>query len=65
MKTYNVTCTVIYNGNMTVEAKSEREAWDIVVNELHKGKRSLPSDGTIGKVDFTFGEATADFIEED
>lgn len=62
---FNVTCTMIYNGNITVDAKSEEEALELVSDQLcHEYGDDFPDDGKFGIVNFTFGEATADYAEE-
>lgn len=64
MKHYTVTCTVIYNGSVDVVAGSGPEAIDKARRLLDAASDSqLPDDGKIGKVPFTFGEATADYAE--
>ena len=50
---YGVTCTRIYNGYVEVEAKNEEEAFAIA--------DKLIADG---KVDFHYGETTADYVDE-
>lgn len=66
MKKFNVTCTIIYNGSVEVEAENEEEAIRKVQDGLcsTNGKDDFPSGGTFGGVDFTWGEATADYADE-
>lgn len=49
---YIVDCTKIYNGTLEVEAESKQEA--LAYAEQH-----------LDEVDWEFGEATADYAEED
>lgn len=65
MKKYGVTCTMIYNGYKTVEAKNEEEAIEKVQQMLHHDTTDeFPNDGYFGSVFFNFGEATADYADE-
>ena len=65
-KKFNVTCTLIYNGNVEIEANTAEEA-------LRKARRNFGRnvDTNIlcslysGDVQFEFGEMTADYAEED
>ena len=50
---YGVTCTRIYNGYVEVEADSEEEAFAMADRLISENK-----------VDFQYGETTADYIEE-
>ena len=47
-KKYGITCTMIYNGYMEIEANGD----------------DFPDDGRFGLADFSFGEATADYADE-
>ena len=50
---YNVCCTKIYNGSVEVEAENYSEAIELARMLIDKDK-----------VDWEFGEATADYAEE-
>ena len=50
---YIVVCTKISNGNLKVEANSEKEA-------LKNAQEMIMRD--VDNVDWEFGEATADFV---
>ena len=52
---YNVSCTMIYNGNMCIEANSNEEA-------VNKAQQMLIDD--YNACDWEFGEATADYAEK-
>lgn len=67
MKTYIVDLTCIYNGTMRIEAKNEDEALRIAQESLNSETLKafpdtveMPNDGC-----FVFGEATADYAEEE
>lgn len=63
---YNVTCTLIYNGNVEVEANSREEAIKKAENAINDGSATLqqaPSEVNVGTVPFTYGECTADYAE--
>ena len=57
-KKYGITCTMIYNGYMEIEANSEEESL------CHENGDDFPDDGRFGLADFSFGEATADYADE-
>lgn len=58
-KTYNVTCTLIYNGSIQVSANSEEEA-------MEKADKVLSQINTHFDIPyFDFGECTIDYAEED
>ena len=64
-KKYGITCTMIYNGYMEIEANSEEEALDLAQESLCNHFRDdFPDDGRFGLADFSFGEATADYADE-
>ena len=64
-KKFNVTCTLIYNGNVEIEANTAEEA-------LRKARRNfgrnvdtnIPCALYAGDAQFEFGEMTADYAEE-
>ena len=67
MKTYIVDITCIYNGTMRIEAESEEDALSIAQKDLNARTLKdlpdyveLPNDGSLA-----FGEATADYVQED
>ena len=63
-KKFSVTCTLIYNGEMEVEATDEEDAVNKAQQLLNRRvPGDLPDSGSIGGVPFTYGEATADFAE--
>lgn len=64
MKKYEVTFTVIYNGTLEVEAESKQDALNIAMDATDIGECEFPRNAKYGKVDFTFGEVTADYVEE-
>lgn len=65
MKKYLVQCTMIYNGNCEVEAETEHDALEYVQEQLCSGDSDdFPNTGKFGIVEFTFGEATADYVED-
>lgn len=51
---YIVYCTKIYNGSVEVDADCKEDALDIAEQSINDGK-----------VEWEFGEATADYAEED
>lgn len=65
MKRFDVTCTMIYNGHVEIEAENAeqaiKQASEMLDSQIHD---DFPDGGTFGKVDFTFGEATADYADE-
>lgn len=66
MARFRVECTIIYNGNVEIEASSAAEAIKKVREGLHhlNGRDDFPSEGVFGGVDFNWGEATADYAEK-
>lgn len=62
MKKFQVSCTIIYNGCIEVEAENADEAIDKVQEGLHheNGPDDFPGEGSFGGVHFSWGEATAD-----
>lgn len=67
MKTYIVNLTCIYNGTMRIEAENADEALRIAQDNMNSetlkafpDSVELPNDGY-----FSFGEATADYVEEE
>lgn len=64
-KKYEITCTMIYNGYMEIEANSEKEALQLAQESLcHENGDDFPDDGRFGLAQFSFGEATADYADE-
>lgn len=55
MKKFYVSCTQIWNGVMEVEANSKEEA-------MSKAQEQLGDD--FDCINWSFGEATADYVEE-
>lgn len=65
-KKFNVGCTIIYNGCAVVEAENEEEALRIVEESFtDENLKPFPDSAVVGDVSFRFGEATADYAEED
>ena len=65
MKRFDVTCTMIYNGHVEIEAESKDQALKKASEMLDSRiNNDFPGEGTFGKVDFIFGEATADYADE-
>lgn len=65
-KTYRVSLTCIYNGYMNVKADNARDALNKAEEMLNCETLSgFPDCVEIPHGEFTFGEATADFIEEE
>lgn len=61
-KKYGITCTMIYNGYMEIEANNEEEALELAQASLcNENGDDFPDDGRFGLADFSFGEATADY----
>jgi len=56
MKRFIVTCTMIHNGIMFVDAENSFEALDIAQNKLYEN---------VDCINWDFGEATADYAEEE
>ena len=66
MKTYKVGTTIIYNGYMYVEAENEKEAFEKVEENLnYETLKPFPDEVEMPNGKFVFGEATADYIDED
>ena len=64
-KKYGITCTMIYNGYMEIEANSAEEALKLAQASLcHENGDDFPDDGRFGLANFSFGEATADYADE-
>ena len=65
-KKFSVTCTIIYNGKVEVEADNAEDAVKKVQEGLcsSNGKDDFPSEGTFGGVGFSWGEATADYADK-
>lgn len=65
MKTFDVGLTCIYNGNVKVEAENEQEALEKAQELLHgENLAGFPDYVEIPNGSFSFGEATADYINE-
>lgn len=65
MKKFEVACTAIYNGYITVEAENESEAAEKARENFSQDKtNNVPCTFTSGDVIFTFGELTADYADE-
>lgn len=65
-KKFNVECAIIYNGCAVVEAENEEEALRIVEESFtDENLKQFPDSAVVGDVSFKFGEATADYAEED
>ena len=65
MAKYLVSCTVIYNGTIEVEANDEQQAIDKVDNMLcGENLDGFPDEVTVCDGNFVFGEATADYADE-
>ena len=65
-KKFNVTCTLIYNGNVEVEANTAEEALRKVrTNFGCNVDTNILCSLYSGDVQFEFGEMTADYTEED
>lgn len=60
-----VTCTAIYNGHVSVYAADEDEAIGKAQEMLRSNDNTFPGEAHIGGISFSFGEATADFADED
>lgn len=64
-KNYKVELTCIYNGYVKVKAESENEALAIAGDMLNSENLSeFPDYVNIPNGSFTFGEATADYVDE-
>lgn len=65
-KKFNVTCTLIYNGNVEIEADTAEEALiKAEKNFEYDVENNVPYSVHSGDVRFEFGEMTADYAEED
>lgn len=65
MKKFNVELTCIYNGSVDVEAENEQEAIEKAQELLNsENLASFPDYVEIPNGGFSFGEATADYINE-
>ena len=62
MKKFGVTCTMIYNGYIEVEAETEEEALEKAQKKLSSKTDCALFPSQIG--DFDFGECTADYADE-
>lgn len=64
MKTFNVVLTCIYNGSVQVEAENQEEAIEKAQNLLcAENLAGFPDYVEIPNGGFSFGEATADYVE--
>lgn len=62
---YEVTLSCTYNGVMNVECESEEEAIRIAQEALNaQNLKGFPDRVEIPNGSFTFGEATADFVDK-
>ena len=65
-KKFNVTCTLIYNGNVEIEADTIEEALTKAEKNFEcDGEDNVPYSLHSGDVRFEFGEMAADYAEED
>lgn len=65
-KKFNVTCTLIYNGNVEIEADTVEEALIKAEKNFECDvENNVPYSVHSGDVRFEFGEMTADYAEED
>lgn len=65
-KKFNVTCTLIYNGNVEIEANTAEEALSKArTNFGLNTDTNIPCALYAGDAQFEFGEMTADYAEED
>lgn len=65
MKTYEVTCTLVYNGTVQIVAASPAEALGKAQKMFDEDCGDpMPSQGQVGGVPFNWGECTADYAEE-
>lgn len=65
MAKFGITCTMIFNGYMEVEAENKEKALELAQDNLrHELGDDFPDDGKFGLADFSFGEATADYADE-
>ena len=63
-KTFNVVCTLIYNGNVEIEADTIEEALNKAEKNFERDvKNNGPYSVHSGDVCFEFGEMTADYAE--
>ena len=65
-KKFNVTCTLIYNGNVEIEANTAEEALSKARTNFGRNvDTNIPCALYAGDAQFEFGEMTADYAEED
>lgn len=65
-KKFNVACTLIYNGNVEIEADTVEEALIKAEKNFECDvENNVPYSVHSGDVRFEFGEMTADYAEED
>ena len=63
---FNVTCTLIYNGNVEIEANTAEEALSKARTNFGRNvDTNIPCALYAGDAQFEFGEMTADYAEED
>lgn len=66
MKTYKVELSCIYNGVMTVQANNEKDALEKATEMLNsENLNGFPDTVEIPNGHFDFGEATADYCDEE
>lgn len=65
-KKFNVTCTLIYNGNVEIEADTAEEALiKAEKNFEYDVENDVPRSLHSGNVHFEFGEMIADYADDD
>lgn len=65
-KKFNVICTLIYNGNVEIEADTAEEALIKAEKNFECDvNNNVPYSVHAGDVCFEFGEMTADYADED
>ena len=65
MAKFEVICTMIYNGSIVVDAENENDATKKVNDMLYNDSRNdFPTDGVVAGINFSFGEVTTDFANE-
>lgn len=65
MAKFGISCTLIYNGYVEVEAENEEEAIaKAELNFTYDKTTKIPDELYAGNVAFGFGEMTADYADE-